>query len=149
MRRVLVFIALSTLSLVLLQGPLRTQAAPQALPPRPTVAPSPTPTVHATDDDDDSPRAGATIELQASTAPAPTWTVVQWQDAQGDWHDVEGWQGTLDDGVKRWWVAPADFRTGPFRWRIYAEKGGDVWGTSDWFDLPASSYEVVTVTVQE
>lgn len=146
MRRFLVLITLSGLCLVLLRGPLRTQAAPQALPPRPTAAPSPTPTADATGDD--SPRAGATIELQAPTAPSTAWTVVQWQDLQGDWHDVGGWQGTLNDGVRRWWVAPADFRKGPFRWVIYRSPDGERLSVSERFYLPISSYEVVVAQVR-
>jgi hypothetical protein len=28
----------------------------------------------------------------------PKIAVVQWQDAFGDWHDVDGWRGHLDAG---------------------------------------------------
>lgn len=84
----------------------------------------------------DEPTAGATIELRASTAPAAGWSVVQWQDAQGEWHDVE-----------RWWVAPADFRKGPFRWVLYETRDGEQVAISHSFDLPRSPYEIVVVAV--
>lgn len=118
-------------------------ATPTDLPPRPTVTPTVTPAPAP-----DEPRAGATIELRAPGMPTTTWTVVQWQDAEGGWHDVEGWQGHLDDGVKRWWVAPADFRKGPFRWVLYETADGDLLSTSDPFDLPLSPHEIVVVPVR-
>lgn len=115
-----------------------TAAVPtQDLPPRP---PTPTP--------ESSPLRGAFITLRAWNAPLDAWTVVQWQDALGDWHDVEGWRGRLDDKIgaeKTWWVAPRDFETGPFRWLVYAEPGGELLGASDAFDLPERTGQVVTV----
>jgi hypothetical protein len=91
------------------------QAGPE-LPPRET----PTPPKGADDDDDDggpSTPAGAYIALQAGSLSAGAWGVVQWQDSNGDWQAVEGWQGPLPAN-NRWWVAAKDFRTGPFRWAI-------------------------------
>lgn len=76
------------------------------------------------------------------------WTIVQWQSAQGDWYQVEGWQGELDDvatdeagevvGKKTWWIAEADLNKGPFRWLIYAGgKGkGKPLAKSELFYLP-------------
>jgi len=109
---------------------------------------------------------GATIELRAAfpvTWPWETahwgtlWTVVQWQDEHGDWHDVEGWRGELDAveidaegqvvGFKNWWVAPENLGTGPFRWRVFARAGGPAVATSDPFDLPATTGQIVTVEV--
>lgn len=78
------------------------------------------------------------------------WTLVQWQDHQGNWHDVEGWQGLLDElmnaqGYKSWWVAPGDLGRGPFRWAIYKSEGGTLLHTSEPFNLPATSGERLTI----
>jgi hypothetical protein len=103
--------------------PARPQAA-LAGPPRPTPRPKPAPA---------SAPAGATIALalrfgplwpQAGIPWQDLWTVVQWQDRGGNWHDVEGWQGTPDgivdgEGRKTWWLFRELFGQGPFRWVIY------------------------------
>ena len=108
-----------------------------ALPPRPSAEPPPTRLPR-------SPK-GA-IELTVEGASAGLWTVVQWRDRLGGWHDVEGWQGTLDaDGKKRWWVDRADLGKGPFRWAM--TKGGDPVATSESFYLPDSPGEIVRVAV--
>jgi hypothetical protein len=81
------------------------------------------------------------------------WTVVQWQDPYTEvWHDVEGWQGTLDGvtdglGKKTWWVASRDLDTGPFRWRVYRSEGGTLLATSEPFNLPGAVGAAVTVEV--
>lgn len=122
------------------------QAAPPALPPRPTpVTPTPISMPAST-----SP-GWAVIELHVQAARPELWTVVQWQDALGGWHDVEGWRGTLDEisngmGQKKWWVARADFDTGPFRWVIYQGPGGRLLAASEAFRLPR--YENMTVVVE-
>jgi hypothetical protein len=77
------------------------------------------------------------------------WTGVQWQDDQGVWHDVEGWQGELDFvdlgendeivGKKSWWVSEADLGKGPFRWMVYHGKEGFPIATSESFLLPSSA----------
>ncbi len=73
---------------------------------------------------------------------------MQWQDSNGDWHDVAGWQGSLTpDGRRRWWVAPKDFGTGPFRWVVYAGRGGSTLGTSASFSLPQTARETLRVPV--
>jgi hypothetical protein len=74
------------------------------------------------------------------------WTVVQWQDAEGIWHDVEGWKGTLDDvtigedgqvvGHKTWWVSKVHLGEGPFRWLVY-QKSKRL-ALSETFHLPGS-----------
>jgi hypothetical protein len=97
-------------------------------------------------DNDHNPPPGAYIELHTQSAPAEAWTVVQWQDTNGGWQQVEGWQGTLEaDGSKRWWVAAKDFGKGPFRWVILARQGGQPLATSALFYLPDEAYEVVQV----
>jgi hypothetical protein len=84
------------------------------------------------------------------------WTVVQWQDEKGVWHDVEGWQGAPDSlivkdkvitGKKTWWVAKKDLGTGPFRWRVYHSKGSWPLATSAVFDLPATIGQKVVVKI--
>jgi hypothetical protein len=85
------------------------------------------------------------------------WTIVQWQDNEGRWHDVEGWQGTLDSitvaddgkvtGKKTWWVGEKDLGTGPFRWRVYRGKGSWLLATSAPFDLPAAIGQKIVVEV--
>lgn len=79
--------------------------------------------------------------------------MVQWQE-KGDWHDVTGWQGTLDQiqpgangftGIKGWWVAEDDLGTGPFRWVVYHGPGGAPLGTSEPFDLPERTGQSVIV----
>jgi hypothetical protein len=87
-----------------------------------------------------------TIELAVDPALAGLWTVVQWQDRLGGWHDVEGWQGTLDaDGKKTWWVDKTDLGKGPFRWKIVQD--GELLAASESFYLPGSRGEVVKVSV--
>jgi len=113
-------------------------AASAALPPRPTPAPIAIP----------APRYGGLIVLTIDAPVSGLWTTVEWQDALGGWHLVEGWQGILDEGdVKVWWVAPEDFGKGPFRWVVYQARGGPVWGTSASFFLPERSQTKVEVNI--
>ncbi|HQE93732.1 MAG TPA: hypothetical protein PLH19_02460 [Anaerolineae bacterium] len=115
----------------------------------PTITPWPPSTITS--------RPGALIWLRVQSEttvplPATLWTVVQWQDAQGDWHDVEGWRGTLDEvakneGRKVWWL-PADlFGAGPFRWVVYAPHGGAMLAISPAFYLPTATGQRTMVTV--
>jgi hypothetical protein len=125
--------------------------APLSAPARADLPPRPTPT----------PVVGGAIQLQVQfpqTLAHPwqeLWTVVQWQDRQGHWHDVQGWQGTLDEAVvedgqplghKTWWVGAGDLGKGPFRWLVQRNTGGRVLATSAPFDLPG--YNKATVTVE-
>lgn len=134
-----------------LVGPLQSAAAD--LPPRPTPAtPSSTPT---------KPQepAGAWIELRVYMAGGEPvlpgqelWTTVQWQDAQGMWHDVKGWRGTLDRiagnaGLKVWWVAQKDFGTGPFRWIVQHGQAGAHLAGSKPFTLPDVVRATLTIEV--
>ena len=125
-------------------SPTWTRVAPPTLTPTPTpsaAAPTATPAAPA-------PRDGATIWLRVQgSAGDPRWqtlwTVVQWQDALGDWQDVEGWCGTLDEivtgeGRKVWWLPVDLFGAGPFRWQVYAHPGGALLATSEAFHLPDS-----------
>ena len=103
------------------------------LPPRPTPVPE-----EETSDEPSRP-VGAEIALSVVPAQSGLWSVVQWQDANGDWQTVEGWQGALDGGFKLWWVAQKDFGTGPFRWAVYQNAGGEFLGASDPFMLPSEA----------
>jgi hypothetical protein len=119
---------------------LSVQAGP-TLPPRNVPAPN--------NDDDGGGGSSpllAFIELHAPAAATGSWSVVQWQDSAGNWHDVEGWRGLLEGGYQRWTVEAKDFNTGLFRWQVrQAGPTGPVLDTSEPFDLPASAYELVTV----
>jgi len=132
--------------LVMTLAMLPTQATVSALPPRPTpVTPTPISMPAST-----SP-GWAVIELHVQAARPELWTVVQWQDRLGGWHDVEGWRGTLDEasngvGKKVWWVARANFDTGPFRWVIYQGPGGKLLAASGSFQLPR--YENTAMVIE-
>ena len=131
--------------------PAHTQAA-LAGPPRPTPRPKRAPASAPT---------GATIALalrfdplrpQAGIPWQDLWTVVQWQDGWGNWHDVEGWQGTLDgivdgEGRKTWWLSRELFDQGPFRWVIYHARGGEPLAASEPFYLPTAPCQTVRVEV--
>lgn len=84
------------------------------------------------------------------------WTAVQWQDAEGDWHTVAGWQGHMDrvsvevgtvTGWKTYWAGPENLGTGPFRWVIYSDAEGTLLAQSEPFMLPTTSdaWEMVEV----
>jgi hypothetical protein len=136
--------------------PILSQAAPVSQPPVGTRLPSrPTPTaISAGPISPLAPPPGAYIELRVPSAPAGLWTGVQWQDGVGDWHAVDGWQGTLDavvdgEGSKLWWVAQAQWGQGPFRWELYQGQGGPVLARSDLFSLPGAANQTVRVQVAE
>jgi hypothetical protein len=88
---------------------------------------------------------GAHIALHADGLTG--WSVVQWQDSDGNWQTVEGWQGNLEAGRAVWWVHPKDFNTGPFRWVVLTEANGTVIATSDPFMLPREHYQYQSVFV--
>ena len=140
------YLALVLLGAAILSLALAMRVAPSyALPPRRTATPTVRPTALSTDAP--SPpkmerRAGAWIRLEATFSTTwpwtevpwqALWTMVEWRDAQGDWHSVEGWQGQFDAlrttpaesgefgviGVKTWWLEDDLYGTGPFRWVIY------------------------------
>ncbi len=129
---------------VLLLLPLQVQADSVVvqLTPRPTLIPLPTetPIVVAPVVKD-----GAYIELHIANEQTK-WTVVQWQDGLGVWHDVDGWQGMPDEqGHVRWWVSSTEFGLGPFRWVIYDKPGGAILTVSHPFDLPQVARQQVVV----
>ena len=140
----------------ILMPPRPPTPTPASMPPRPSI-PSPVPPPGPTSSLVD----GGLIELRAQFISErlwdkvhwqDLWVVVQWQDRSGDWHNVEGWQGTFDEfndsvGKKIWWVAKADFDKGPFRWAIYQGKEGNLLVPTELFYLPCSVDEIVIVEV--
>ena len=119
--------------------------AQSTLPSRESPTPAPQPKDKTRDSDNPL---GDTIELQAQPVPAGAWSVVQWRDNTGSWHDVEGWKRALGTtGFEQWWVAAKDFNTGPFRWLITQGPGGPELGISQPFNLPAGAGQVLRVEV--
>jgi hypothetical protein len=128
-RFILIGLTLCTLFLALIASPV------SALPPRPT----PVPTLPAVSQ-------GAYIQLYVSTTQSELWTQIQWQDNLHNWHTVEGWQGTLDAShTQTWWVAPANFGEGLFRWVIRLDQNGPVLAQSQFFTLPTTTRQVVKI----
>jgi hypothetical protein len=133
--------------------PALAHAAPPALPPRPS--PSPSPVVAS-----GGGPAGGAIELRVPLTSGAwrgvywqeLWTVVQWQDSLGGWHDVDGWKGTPDEVTsgqarKVWWVAQPQMGQGPFRWVAYDRSGGRKLAESASFYLPAISDQWLLVSL--
>lgn len=110
------------------------------LPPRPTLPP---------EEDDDEPVRPLVAPLILSTDPnrSDLWSVVQWQGAAGNWHDVAGWRGVVEKGRTIWWVEQKDFGKGPFRWVISQGEGGLVVATSEPFTLPSQPKQALVVAV--
>lgn len=147
-RRKLSFVGIWLLSLVVLMWLAQTVFAAPNVPLSRTPVSGTATSVSATSTAEaaNAPRVG-TILLVVSGAPAKAWTVMQWQDGLGGWHDVDGWRGDLDDGQKMWAVLEANFGQGPFRWVIYEKRDGKVWKTSESFFLPKSAGKWVEVVV--
>lgn len=133
---------------------LPVHAAPPTLPPRPPTA-TPVPPL---------PKAaptGALIVLELvfgddwparGLAWQDLWTAVEWQDEDGAWHAVEGWQGGPDKvagnvGWKTWWLTNDLLGRGPFRWVVYERQGGAAMAISDPFNLPDTCGQTVPVEV--
>ena len=111
------------------------------LPPRPTLPP--------VEEDEDEPTRPLVAPLILSTDPnrSDLWSVVQWQGAAGNWHDVAGWRGVVDKGRTIWWVEQKDFGKGPFRWVIQQGEDGPVVATSALFTLPSQPQQALVVEV--
>jgi hypothetical protein len=136
-------IVITVLFMSLLPGTPSVTAAP---PPRATLTPTPSGAPLTGNP------SGSYIELRLPTDNINLWTVVQWQDSQGGWHDVENWRGILDEinqhkGDKLWWVYPRDYGKGPFRWQVYQSPGGSLLATSRSFNLPGDASQRVIVEV--
>ena len=128
--------------------------------PTPAPAQTPPPTAGA----DGWPEEGINIVLQVAFSPNWPWDevhwqeleiTVQWQAADGQWHDVQGWKGTLNQvitgeeeqviGIKSWWVGEAASGAGYFRWLVNRCVGCAPLAASEPFYLP--SYQSVTLRV--
>jgi len=145
----ILFLGLTLAATAIALLPMLTEAAD--LPPRPTPQPPEEPA---------PPPTGGLIVLELEVTPSlleqvdswqALWTVVQWQDGLGHWHDVMGWRGNFDEvegitALKRWWVAEDNFGTGPFRWLVLSEMDGEVLASTEPFDLPTKSDRVTVVT---
>jgi hypothetical protein len=143
---VLFIFILVLIGVILVAGSPPTIRAEPDLPPRETPVPV---QPSGDEDDDDGEPIGAHIVLHVPSAPDGVWTIVQWQDTAGGWHDIEGWQGTLDQGKqKMWWLAPDLFGKGPFRWLVYqSTRGEELLATSESFYLPGAAREKLWVEV--
>jgi hypothetical protein len=65
---------------------------------------------------------GAFIELHLDPIlQEGLWTQVQWRDAFGEWHNTDGWGGTLieKEQLVRWYLGEELLDTGPYRWQIF------------------------------
>lgn len=84
------------------------------------------------------------------------WTVVQWQDKFGQWHDIHSWQGDAawdeqnQEWIVEWWVARENFSEGPFRWTGYADQSQNQrkFVTAS-FTLPDQAGQVTHVSVHD
>jgi len=127
-------------------APSVAQGEPTLTPP-PNRPPLPSPYPGDTEGDDQGP-AGAYIELLIQPAHPGLWSVVQWQDNTGNWHDVEGWRGTVDQrGYRNWWVEAKDFGKGPFRWIVTRRPGAPPMAISEQFYLPTVARNNVLVVI--
>jgi hypothetical protein len=162
---VLFALMIAPLTLILLFSFIAPPQPAQAdLPPRPTEIPdTPEPTEEPAAAE---PLPGSLIQLEVEFPVdwpwqeihgRTLWTMVQWQDVQGQWHDVEGWQGALDAitlasdgtaaGTKTWWLGRDNQGTGPFRWQIAVGRDGGVLAVTDPFHLPEVDGQLKTITV--
>ncbi len=120
---------------------------PRPVTPMPIATPIPFPVDGAlteTNHTGQAPPNTASIELRGTPAQAGQFSIVQWQDPQNSWHDVEGWQAAVSaTGGVRWDVYPRDFKTGPFRWAVYATRNGKLVWASEAFHLPCCLGETV------
>lgn len=119
--------------------------------PTPTTPTDPTPTVQATVQPTAAATATripvATLLLKVTKAQAGLGSVVQWQNAQGQWLDIEGWRGAVNHGKTIWWVEPKDWGKAHYRWVVYEAASGKIMATSQPFSLPKQRGEVLTVTL--
>ena len=138
--RAIVWIGLIVMGVLLTSLWQPTAQAGVLPPPRPTLTPT------------SQSSTGAYIELRLPTDNINLWTVVQWQDGEGNWHDVESWRGILDEihdhkGDKIWWVLPGEYGDGPCRWQVYDRAGGKLLATSHAFYLPMANRHVIAEVV--
>ncbi len=124
-----------------------------ALPPRPTPAVTPTHTPTRTPSppaprSTPAPLRLSHIRLVVTPAQEGLWSVVEWQGGDGTWHVVDGWQGTVEAGGKRWAVYERNFGEGPFRWVLYESAAGEAVGRSLPFMLPETANKELMVRIE-
>lgn len=108
-----------------------------ALPPRPTKTP-------IAEEEKPTPEALAgTLVLNIEPVQDGLWSIVQWQGAAGNWHDIEGWRGAVRQGETIWWVEQGHWGKTPYRWVVLQEDDGSVLATSETFSLPGSGEKLV------
>lgn len=91
---------------------------------------------------------GAFIQLNVIGGEAETFTMMQWQDGLGNWHDIGGWRGQLYQGQWiRWWLPDTLLGLGPFRWLVYEQPEGGLLAISSEFDMPVRHGQFTYVTV--
>lgn len=133
--------------------------AASGFPPRPTLIPTetavptatslpvPTATPSSSTNTPQTDSGGALIYLHVPTPPSDLQTVVQWQDGLGNWHDIEGWRGTLNQAnFIVWWVAPHDLGAVWYRWQVYTADGR-ITTHSDAFSLPTQPNQNLHILV--
>lgn len=85
------------------------------------------------------------------------WHVIEWQDDKGEWVNVDGWHGKFDTifpeetrmvAQRELWATNDHLGTGPFRWKVYYGENGRWLQTSDPFNLPTESGDVVNVRLE-
>ena len=141
-QRLTVWTGIVVLGVMLIGWPQPAAQAGTLPPPRATLTPTPQP----------AGPVGTYIELRLPTDNINLWTVVQWQDRDGNWHDVESWRGVLNEihehkGDKTWWVLPGEYGHGPCRWLVYERSGGRLLATSRSFYLPTENQHVIVEVV--
>lgn len=131
----------------------------QQLPPRPTLTPTSIPaTATPTATAIFMPTATATavpveqpvqIRLVVDAEYKGAWSLVQWQGGDGVWHDVSGWLGQIENGQVQWRVLPKDYDSGPFRWIVLDQPGGEILAASASFRLPNAEKPLLEIPVDE
>lgn len=135
--------------------PTRTPSAGETIPTRTPVAgetiPTRTPTTDEAGSSESSADAatggsqsegssggrGSMIVLLSDSADGDDWVVVEWLAGDGNWYQVDGWRGHINNGQLIWWVAQENLGQGPFRWVVYDDESEAVMlKTSDGFNLP-------------
>jgi len=95
------------------------------------------------------PARGGYFGVSVPNAQKDCWTVVQWQDSNGNWRNIDSWQGELDErNQKLWWVAEDNFGQGPFRWMVYENRTGAALALSSPFYLPASAEQSIMIELR-
>ena len=123
------------------------------MPPRPIPPSKPASTEPEDENKDELDGGKIVLHLPAGIN---AWTIVQWQDEFGRWHDIQGWGGypTWDaqnqEWAVEWWVDEENFSEGPFRWVGTADENNQkrLFVTAS-FILPERMGQIVDITLVE